>query len=100
MDERLVVAMYGDTTILLREYFTNGLDGGSKRAVVNAVTVACFIMFPLLWSAMMTWIGVKAGSGLKGLLESAHRDALMAGAITNNKVGGATTGIAKKILGK
>jgi hypothetical protein len=101
MDERLVVAMYGDTTILLREYFTNGLDGGSKRAVVNAVTVACFIMFPLMWSGMMTLIGFRVGGAVNAALESAALSGAAAGSITNkqvgNAVGSAVKGAAKKI---
>jgi hypothetical protein len=96
MDERLVVTMYGDTTILVREYFTNGLDGGSKRAVLNALTVACFIVFPLLWSGMMSWIGFKVGAAVGDVIESAYKSGSSAGKSAMET----TTDVAKKGAGK
>ena len=71
IDERLVAAMYGDSTILLRELFTNGLDGGAKRAVLNVLTLGLFMTLPLVWSGMMTWVGFHVGSAVNGMLSRA-----------------------------
>ena len=79
-DERLVAAMYGDHTMLVREYLTSGLDGGAKRLILNIVTLSLFIGLPLIWSGMMAWIGVRVGAGIEAAVLSAHQSAMQAGA--------------------
>lgn len=79
IDERLVVAMYGDSTMLLREYMTNGLDGGAKRVILNVLTLGLFVALPMVWSGMMAWIGFKVGTAVEGALKSAHQSGTAAG---------------------
>ena len=79
VDERLVMAMYGDSTIFVREYITNGLDGGAKRGVLNALTLGLFIALPMVWSGMMAWIGFKVGEAVKGAIQSAYSTGAQAG---------------------
>ena len=95
IDERLVAAMYGDNTILLREYVTNGLDGGAKRVILNVLTLGLFIALPMVWSGMMAWIGFKVGMAVEGALKSAQQSGASAGSIAMqttatvvNRVGG------------
>jgi hypothetical protein len=78
-DERMVAAMYGDNTMLVREYLTNGLDGGAKRAILNVVTLGLFIGLPLVWSGMMTWIGLRVGAGVEAAVLSAYGSGMQAG---------------------
>ncbi|HYE71640.1 MAG TPA: conjugal transfer protein TraG N-terminal domain-containing protein [Aquabacterium sp.] len=78
-DERMVAAMYGDNTMLLREYLTNGLDGGAKRAILNVVTLSLFIGLPLVWSGMMAWIGLRVGSAVEAAVLSAYGAGTQAG---------------------
>jgi hypothetical protein len=111
VDERLVEAMYGDNTILVREFFTNGFDGGAKRAVLNALTLGLFAGLPLIWSSMMTWIGISIGSAISESVKGAANSGAQAGKATAGAVGGVVSkignvatggvsGIAKKALGK
>lgn len=79
IDERLVVAMYGDSTMLLREYMTNGLDGGAKRVILNVLTLGLFVALPMVWSGMMAWIGFQVGKGIGDVMRSAHESGAGAG---------------------
>ena len=92
IDERLVAAMYGDNTILLREYVTNGLDGGAKRVILNVLTLGLFIALPMVWSGMMAWIGIRVGSAITDIAKTAYGSGAAAGAnalATTQKLGGA-----------
>lgn len=82
IDERLVAAMYGDSTVMMRELITNGLDGGSKRMVLNVVTLGLFIGLPLVWAGMMGWIGIRVGSGLDRIVSGAFNEGAGAGSAT------------------
>ena len=97
VDERLVVAMYGDTSMLVREYFTNGLDGGAKRGILNVLTLGLFIALPMVWSGMMAWIGFQVGAGLNSAIQSAHSGGAAAGAVTSSAVGRAVRSVASRV---
>jgi TraG-like protein, N-terminal region len=97
VDERLVVAMYGDNTHLLREYLTNGLDGGAKRAVLNALTLGLFIGMPLVWSGLMAAIGFRVGGALTSVVESAYKTGSKAGESTNKNLQKTGKQIGKKL---
>ena len=97
VDERLVVAMYGDTTILVREYFTNGLDGGAKRVILNVLTLSLVLVLPMLWSGMMAWVGVKVGLGVSEAIKSAYQSGGQAGAATTSTVGSAVRNVASRL---
>jgi hypothetical protein len=97
IDERLVVAMYGDDTIFLREYITNGLDGGAKRMILNVLTLGLFISMPLVWSGMMAWIGFNVGAALKGAMESAHKAGAGAGVSAMQTTSRAVSAVSSKI---
>ena len=71
IDERLVTAMYGDSTMLAREFLTNGLDGGSKRMILNFLTLGLFAGLPLVWSGLMALVGIRVGGAVSGALDSA-----------------------------
>lgn len=94
-DERMVAAMYGDNTMLVREYLTNGLDGGAKRAILNVVTLSIFIGLPLVWSGMMAWIGFKVGSAVQAAVLSAHGAAMQAGESAKRTAGSLASGAAR-----
>jgi hypothetical protein len=96
IDERLVIAMYGSDTNLVREYFTNGLDGGAKRAILNVLTLGLFLALPLMWNGMMMWIGFRVGAALDKAVESAHKGGGAAGAITTKRIGKETERIRDK----
>lgn len=97
IDERLVVAMYGDTTMLVREYLTNGLDGGAKRGILNVLTLGLFIALPMLWSGMMAWVGFKVGHGVNEAIGSAYQGGSQAGAITWSAAGKAMKNLASRL---
>lgn len=99
VDERLVVAMYGDDTILLREYFVNGLDGGAKRAILNALTLGLFIGLPMVWSGMMAWVGFKVGAVVDKAINSAHSSGASAGSSTTAMAGGIFNKVGRAFLG-
>jgi len=71
IDERLVTAMYGDSTVLVREFLTNGLDGGSKRMILNFLTLGLFGGLPLVWSGLMALVGIQVGGAVSNALNSA-----------------------------
>ncbi|MBW8832962.1 MAG: conjugal transfer protein TraG N-terminal domain-containing protein, partial [Burkholderiales bacterium] len=97
IDERLVTAMYGDNTILVREYLTNGLDGGAKRGILNVLTLGLFLALPLVWSGMMAWIGFQVGKGIGDVMRSAHVSGAAAGASATHAVGNAVKSVASKL---
>jgi hypothetical protein len=97
MDERIVAALYGDTTVLVREFMTNGLDGGSKRAILNVLTVALFIVIPMMWSGMIAWVGFRIGSALNTAIEKAGSAGADAGSAATKGVGKAISSAAKKL---
>ena len=97
IDERLVAAMYGDNTILIREYFTNGLDGGAKRGILNVLTLGLFIALPMVWSGMMAWVGFQVGKGIGDAMRSAHESGVGAGTSAMNTVGSAVRTVGGKL---
>jgi hypothetical protein len=99
-DERLVAAMYGDNTLLLREYLTNGLDGGAKRAILNVVTLALFIGLPLIWSGMMAWIGLRVGAAVEAAVVSAHALGAQAGQSAKRTTGALAEGAVRSVGGR
>jgi len=96
-DERLVVAMYGDNTILVREYLTNGLDGGAKRAILNVVTLSLFAGLPIIWSGMMAWIGFRVGVAVQDAIQSAHSAGSNAGVTAKQHTVDAATKVASAV---
>ena len=94
-DERMVAAMYGDNTMLLREYLTNGLDGGAKRAILNVVTLSLFIGLPLVWSGMLAWIGLRVGAGVEAAVLSAYGSGMQAGESAKRTTGAVAAAAAK-----
>lgn len=98
-DERMVAAMYGDNTMLVREYLTSGLDGGAKRLVLNVVTLSLFVGLPLVWSGMMAWIGFRVGAAVQDVMHSAHLAGSQAGASAKQTTRGVVTSVAN-VLGR
>lgn len=48
-------------------FFEN--DYGSKRIILNIILMAMFVGFPVIFSTMMTWIGINVGRGLSTMME-------------------------------
>lgn len=66
IDERLIAAMYpGMSDMAIFQEITQLASAGEsqiyKRMILNALLVFMFIGLPLLWSAMMGWIGYRMG---------------------------------------
>jgi hypothetical protein len=52
-------------------YLGNG--GAYKQPILDILLFGMYLGFPLIWSAMMGWIGIKVGTALSNLLEgNAH----------------------------
>lgn len=103
IDERLVAAMYGDNTMLLREYITNGLDGGAKRGILNVLTLGLFIALPMVWSGMMAWIGFKVSAAVGDVMNSAYKAGASAGTSamhTTGSIGRSVVGGVGKAISK
>ncbi len=98
VDERLILAMYNSDTVLLREFFTNGLDGGAKRSILNALTLGLYIVLPTVWSGMMAWIGFSISKGISQAIETANLGGLAAGKASFNQVKTAATAAAKAAM--
>lgn len=80
IDARLIDAMYPGAT---GNVFIQGLidiskgsiDQVQKRMILNILLLTMFIGLPLIWTAMMTWIGVQVGAGLGNMLRQTESGA-------------------------
>ena len=64
LDEHLMVAMYPDAATLLHTIVTLDADATIKRTTLNTLLVGLYVGLPLIWSAMMGWIGLNITRGL------------------------------------
>lgn len=80
MDARLIEAMYpgADGTAFIQgviNVLTLNIDQVQKRMILNILLLTMFIGLPLIWSAMMTWVGIKVGHGLGSMLSQTEQGA-------------------------
>ncbi len=81
VDDHLIAAMYpGANGGVLLEAITTGLDGTYKRMILNILLMLMYIGLPLLWSAMMAWVGFRLGHGIESLYASVANTGRAAGA--------------------
>ena len=80
LDEHLMVAMYPDAATLLHTIVTLDADATIKRTTLNTLLVGLYIGLPLIWSAMMGWIGLNVTRGLDLVQGTAMRTGAAAGA--------------------
>lgn len=72
LDARLIQAMYPglNGNMLMQEIqavLSGGEAQGYKRMILNLVLMSLFVGLPMLWSAMMTWVGLGVGRSIEGL---------------------------------
>ena len=82
VDARLISAMYPGLSgnMLMQEIqamLTGGEAQGYKRMILNLVLMSMFIGLPLLWSAMMGWVGLNIGRGIDTVASPVQRAAGM-----------------------
>jgi hypothetical protein len=90
VDARLIQAMYPglNGNIVMQEFIAMGTNAGDgslyKRMILNLVLMSMFVGLPLLWSAMMGWVGMNMGSGIMDLMRQTKLG--MADAAKNSKL--------------
>lgn len=92
IDARMINAMYpgAQGNVFLQEitHLTSGaIPQGYKRMLLNILMMTLFIGLPIIWTAMMAWIGVNIGAGITNLTASASDTAKQSA----SKTGGAGT---------
>lgn len=80
VDARLIQAMYPglNGNIMMQEIqavLSGGEAQGYKRMILNLVLMSMFVGLPLLWSAMMGWVGLNVGRGIDTVGSSVQRSA-------------------------
>ena len=67
LDDHLIQAMYpGAQGNVVLEAILN-TDGSIKRTTLNIVLLSMYAGLPLIWSGMMTWVGLSIGKGIESL---------------------------------
>ncbi len=80
IDQNLIMSMYPDPSLFLILF--SPAEQGTKLILLNMLTTATYLSLPLLWTAMMAWVGIKVGAGLEEMLGSTMRPAQGAGKIS------------------
>ena len=80
IDARLIAGMYPGSqgNVFLQEttHLARGtVPQGYKRMILNVLLLALFIGLPVIWTAMMSWIGVSLGAGLGKMMQTADEGA-------------------------
>ncbi len=75
IDARLISAMYpgGQGNMLIQEltHLASGsIPQGYKRMILNILLLTLFIGLPLIWTAMMGWVGIRLGSVVDQMVNS------------------------------
>ena len=74
IDDRLMRAMYPDGSFQIGDLF-GSLSNDYKVMLINLLMMSLFIGLPLLWTGMMTWIGIQLGGAMGSVLGSANQTA-------------------------
>lgn len=80
IDARLINAMYPGSqgNVFLQEltHIASGsIPQGYKRMVLNILLLALFIGLPMIWTALMGWIGINIGSHIHGMMKESGEGA-------------------------
>lgn len=80
IDARLIDAMYpglqGNVFMQELTHLASGsVPQGYKRMILNILLLMLFLGLPLIWTAMMGWIGIRIGQDLTNLAKSAETGA-------------------------
>ena len=80
VDSHLIAAMYPGTQgwIIMQEFtqMANGsVPPSYKRVLLNILLMAMFVGLPIIWSAMMAWIGIRVGRELTEMAAGAEKGA-------------------------
>lgn len=70
VDAHLIRAMYPVGSFTLTDIFGSAMQG-HKRMLLNLLMLGMFIGLPVLWTAMMGWIGLNIGGALSDVMKSA-----------------------------
>lgn len=86
IDQNLIMSMYPDPSLFLILF--SPAEQGTKLMLLNMLTTAIYLGLPLLWSAMMAWVGIHVGSGISEVFNALSGPARgageMAGSITRS----------------
>ena len=80
IDARLIKALYPglEGNVLVNE-MTQVLKGTTdsldKRALLNILLMLMFIALPMIWTAMMAWVGIHIGHGITNLTQGVGKTA-------------------------
>lgn len=93
VDAKLIQAMYpgmnGNVFVQELTHMANGsVPQGYKRMILNILLLSMFIGLPMLWTAMMSWVGFRLGAGIDTLARQSEQGA--------QKSASASTGFATK----
>lgn len=92
IDAHMIEAMYPGLqgNVFLQEFthIAQGSPQGYKRMVLNILMMTMFIGLPLIWTAMMGWIGVRVGGQLTNFAKETEGGAKQAGKISSSAVRG------------
>ena len=63
VDQNLIRSMYPDVNVFL-QVFANPGEHDLKRMLLNMITTSLYLGLPVLWSAMMAWVGMHIGRSI------------------------------------
>lgn len=74
VDGHIINAMYPGNNYDWNDLIHN-LQNGYKRSLLNILLLMMFIGLPAIWTAMMSWVGIRIGGELEGVLGGADKTA-------------------------
>ena len=96
IDARMINAMYpgAQGNVFLQEitHLTTGaIPQGYKRMLLNILMMTLFIGLPIIWTAMMGWIGINIGNQIDGMMKksestSKNSASKSSGTVTGGKI--------------
>jgi len=77
VDDKLIKAMYPDTSFLMEGVFSPGQS--DKRIYLNVIMAGLYIALPLIWTSMMAWAGFSMARGISAMIDTAKERSDRAG---------------------
>ncbi|GKS87275.1 conjugal transfer protein TraG N-terminal domain-containing protein [Acidovorax sp. SUPP1855] len=92
IDARIINAMYpgGQGWVITQEITqiaSGSVPAGYKRMILNILLMALFIGLPLVWTAMMGWVGLRIGAQIESLMKTPADNASAAAGKTGKVAG-------------
>jgi hypothetical protein len=97
LDDNLVQSMYPDLSKVM-EFLASAGGDTLKRIVLDMIILSLYIGLPMLWSVMMTMVGIKVGTGIYDAKMATLRPAQHAGAAGGAAAAKVIGGAGKKIV--